>query len=239
MTTLFEYPKSTAYGRVLPKGRIYKRFKPTAAMQKKFFQHVLKISWQHKLAPEIVNIKATSSVPEIQIFNIALKDEVVKTDILRYIDRAIPSPIVFELMYDGKIKPIAAFKRPSRADASKWTISEYFDDDWVAADTPRRPLPMSIDFGELYGHLLRPLMPYPARLGESLSEQVVRIETIHTKQLELTNCLECLGKEKYFKHRVSIHRESCRLEQELVSLTCLHPDSDNSTTPPVTEVNYD
>ena len=52
-------------------------------------------------------------------------------EVLRCIDLAIPFPIIFELRFDGKVKPIAAFKRPNEADASKWVISEYFNGGWI------------------------------------------------------------------------------------------------------------
>lgn len=218
-TTLFEYPRNAAFGRVLPKSKIYKHGSPSTATKELFVRQVEQIAWQYKLAPETINIKGTLSVPEIQVFSVSLKDGELKTDVLRCIDQAIPFPILFELRYDGKVKPVAAFKRPNEADASKWVISEYFDGDWVSADTPRKPLPMVFDLEALYGHLLMPLMPYPALPGESLQTRVERMERIRLKQRELERCEARLRKEKQFNRKVAINAELRDLKQELENLT--------------------
>jgi hypothetical protein len=170
-------------------------------------------------------------VPEIQIFSITLKGDELKPEVLRCIDLAIPFPILFELRYDGKVKPVAAFKRPSEADASKWVISEYFDGDWAPGDTPRKPLPMVFDLETLYGHLLVPLMPYPARPGEDLQTRVDRMERICLKQRELDRCEVRLRKEKQFNRKVAINAELRDLKQELENLTHPLPASGTAVTP--------
>ncbi|MBT9137141.1 MAG: hypothetical protein DDT34_02228 [Firmicutes bacterium] len=138
---------------------------------------------------------------------------------LRCIDLAIPFPIIFELRFEGKVKPVAAFKRPNEVDASKWVISEYFDGDWAPADTPRKPLPMAFDIEALYGHLLLPLMPYPARPSEGLQARAERMEIIRLKQRELERCEARLRKEKQFNRKVAINAELRDLKQELENMT--------------------
>ena len=204
---LFDYPKKAAFGRVLPKSKIYEHARPTSAIKELFVRQVEQISWQYKLAPETINIKGTMAVPEIQVFSIALRDGELKTEVLRCIDQAIPFPILFELKHDGKVKPTAAFKRSSEADATKWVVSEYFDGDWALGDTLRMPLPMVFDLEALYGHLLAPLMPYPARPGEGLQARVERMERIRIKQRELVRCEARMRKEKQFNRKVVINAE--------------------------------
>ena len=216
---LFDYPKKAAFGRVLPKNKIYEHGSVSSAVRQLFVRQVEQIVWQHKLAPETVNLKASKAVPEIQIFSITLKGDELKPEVLRCIDLAIPFPIIFELRFDGKVKPVAAFKRPSEAEASKWVISEYFDGDWAPGDTPRKPLPMVFDLETLYGHLLVPLMPYPARPGEDLQTRVDRMERICLKQRELDRCEVRLRKEKQFNRKVAINAELRDLKQELENLT--------------------
>lgn len=218
MTTLFAYPDAAKFGRVLPKNKIYEHGSVSSAVRQLFVRQVEQIVWQYKLAPETVNLKASKAVPEIQIFSITLKGDELKPEVLRCIDLAIPFPIIFELRFDGKVKPIAAFKRPSEADASKWVISEYFDGDWAPGDTPRKPLPMVFDLETLYGHLLVPLMPYPARPGEDLQTRVDRMERICLKQRELERCEARLRKEKQFNRKVAINAELRDLKKELEGL---------------------
>ena len=101
-TVLFDYPKKAAFGRVLPKSKIYEHARPTSAIKELFVRQVEQISWQYKLAPETINIKGTMAVPEIQVFSIALRDGELKTEVLRCIDQAIPFP----LPLSGPVKPM-------------------------------------------------------------------------------------------------------------------------------------
>ena len=54
---LFDYPKSAAFGRVLPKNKIYEHASPSTAVKDLFVRQVEQIVWQYKLAPETVNLK--------------------------------------------------------------------------------------------------------------------------------------------------------------------------------------
>ncbi|SCZ87024.1 DUF4391 domain-containing protein [Nitrosomonas mobilis] len=238
MSTLFAYPEPAKFGRMLPKSKIYEYASTSTAVKNLFVRQVKQIVWQFKLAPETVNLKGTPSVPEIQIFSIALKGGELKTEALRCIDLAISFPIIFELQFDGKVKSIAAFKRPSEADAGKWVISEYFVSDWVKELTTenteinkqnpsvpsvysvvqRKPLPLVRDLGQLYEKILDGLMPYPARLGEDLQTRVERMERIRLKQHELERCEVRLRKEKQFNRKVAINAELRELKQELEGL---------------------
>jgi len=222
---LFDYPKSAAFGRVLPKNKIYEHASPSTAVKNLFVRQVEQIMWQFKLARETVNLKGTPSVPEIQIFSITLKTGELKYDVLQCIDRAIPFPILFELRYEGKIRAVAAFKRPSDADKSKWVVSDYFESAWLPSEAPRTALPVVFDLEALYARLLAPLMPFPARPGEGLQACVERMEQIRSRQRELDKCEAHLRKEKQFNRKVAINAELRALKQEIETLTRLLPVS--------------
>lgn len=218
-TTLFAYPPNAAFGRVLPKSKIYEHAGPTRATKELFIRQVEQIAWQYKLAPETINIAGTAAVPEIQVFSVDLKDGELRPEVLRCIDLAIPFPIIFELRFNDRIRPIAACKRPNEADFAKWVISDYFGDDWLPGNTPRQPLPVAFDLAALHGQLLQPLMPYSARPGENLHALVERTERIRLKQRELERCEARLQKEKQFNRKVAINAELRDLKQELKGLT--------------------
>ena len=203
---------------MLPKSKIYEHARPSAAIKTLFVRQVDQIIWQYKLAAETINIPGTPVVREIQVFGIVLKDGELKPEVLRCIDQAIPFPILFELCFQGKIKPAAAFKRPNDADASKWVISDYFEGDWVSNDDPRKSLPIVFDLEALYNQFLSPLMPYSARPAEGLQAQVERMGVIGLKQRELERCEARLHKEKQFNHKVTINAELRGLKQELEGL---------------------
>lgn len=218
MSVLFAYPEAAKFGRVLPKTKIYEHASPSTAVKNLFVRQVEQIVWQFKLAPETVNLKPSRAVPEIQIFHIVLKTGELKYDVLHCIDQAIPFPILFELRYEGKTQAIAAFKRPSDADGSKWVVSDYFESTWLQSETPRTALPVVFDLEALYARLLAPLLPFLARPGEGLQACVERMEQIRSRQRELDKCEALLRKEKQFNRKVAINAELRQLKSELEDL---------------------
>jgi Domain of unknown function (DUF4391) len=217
---LFHYPKQAAFERVLPKSKIYEHSKPTSAVKELFVKQVDKIIWQYKLAPETINLPAKPSVPEIQIFTIALKTPELSEDVLRCIDQAIPLPIFYQLTFANRIKIKAAYKRPSDADAGKWVTESYFETDWLDKDTDRAELPVVLDLAGLYEHLLRPLLPLPPRTGESLKTQVERLSLLRTKQNEYRKLESRLNNERQFNRKVELNTQLRNLKKQLETLNC-------------------
>ncbi|MAP76248.1 MAG: methyl-accepting chemotaxis protein [Pseudomonadales bacterium] len=161
--SLFAWPKQAAFGRVVPKSKIYEYAAVSAALKERFVQQVEQINWAYKLAPETVNLPATPAVAEIQVFHLSLKGASLDQDVLKAIDRAIPFPLIFELAQGGRIKLTAAYKRPaqspkSAADISRWVVGSYFETDWQPESSPRQPLPVALDMAGLYEQLLSPLV---------------------------------------------------------------------------------
>ena len=170
-----------------------------------FVAQINQIVWQYKLAPETINLPSRPGVPEIEIFSLELKTPDVSEDVLRCIDKAIPLPIFYNLSFEGRIKTVAAYKRPSDADASRWVVDAYFASPWLAADGERSALPVAVDMAGLYEQMLRRLMPFPARSGESLKDHVERLTQLRGKQNEYTKLEAHLLKEKQFNRKVELN----------------------------------
>lgn len=218
---LFAYPAQAAFGRVVPKNKIYERAQPSTAVKESFVRQVEQIVWEYKLAPETINVQGTETISEIQVFHIVLKGIELNPDVLRCIDMAILFPLVFELEYEEKVKTIAAYKRHSETDDTKVVISPYFATDWLPADTPRQPLPLVLDLESLYARLLAPLLPYPPREGECLQNQVDRMMEIRQLQRELERCEVRLRKEKQFNRKVAINAQVRKFNEAITRLTAL------------------
>ena len=216
---LFDYPRSAAFGRVLPKNKIYEHAGASASLKQLFVTQVDQIVWRFKLAPETINLAATSAVTEIQIFEISLRTGSPDEDILRVIDRAIPFPIIFELTWSGKRRATAAFKRPSEGDVAKCVISEYFSTGWISEGGPRDALPVTIDLGGLYDKLLTAMMPAQVRTDGTIQERVARLEAVRAQTREIERIKVRLNREKQFNKRVEINAELREAKQELERIT--------------------
>lgn len=216
---LFAYPKQAEFNRVLPKSKIFEHGKPSRAVRDCFATQIKQIVWQYKLAPETINLPSSPSVPEIDIFLMELKTEEVKEDLLRFIDMVIPRPIFYNLSFEGRIKTVAAYKRLSDADSSKWVVDAYFESPWFPGDGERSPLPVALDMAGLYEQMLRRLIPFPARTGETLKDHVERLSQLRGKQKECSTLEARLQKEKQFNRKVEMNAKLRTLKTEIETLS--------------------
>jgi len=234
------FPESTRVERVIPKNKIYETAKVNAAVTTQFVAQVEQIKWAYKLSAKTLNIEPSKAVPEIQVFELKLKGDVVDEKVLAAIDKAIPFPILFKLireldndqpvakeMVRREIRYVAAYKRQSQADNSKWVTSFYAYSDWLieqhdVAKTAQadswRALPTAISIGELYRGILSLLLPYPLANGESLESAMQRIENIEKTERECYRLQKRLNAEKQFNRKVELNRNLRALQQELAAL---------------------
>ena len=216
---LIAYPKQAAFGRVLPKNKIYEHSGANTRLQRLFVEQVEQIVWQYKLAPETINLPVRPGVPEIQIFSIQLKSTELHEDVLRCIDGAVQFELNQGQGDQAKTRVVAAYKRPSDADASRWVLSSYYATDWMPATIARIAMPLVLDMGYLYAALLQNLLPLPARPQESLLEWVARVELVATKRREVEKTQARLAKEKQFNRKIEINTALRQLKTELQELT--------------------
>lgn len=213
------YPKQAAFGRNLPKNKIYEHSGANTRLKELFVEQVEQIVWQYKLAPETINLSAKPGVPELQVFAIQLKTPELNLDVLRCIDGAVQFPIIFELGFDDRIQVVAAYKRPNESDTSRWVLSDYFATVWFPSDIQRAAMPLALDLGGLYEQVLHRLVPTPARQQESLADLVARIEQVAAKQREVERTASKLAKEKQFNRKVEINASLRQLKTELEQLS--------------------
>jgi hypothetical protein len=216
---LINYPGQATFGRVVPKNKIYEHSGANTRLKDLFVEQVEQIVWQYKLAPETINLPAKPGVPEVHVFRIVLKTGELSVDVLKCIDRAVKFPIVFELEHEGKIKVIAAHKRPSQADAGKWFVSDYFSTAWMPANGERSAMPVVLDLAGLYEALLQRLIPLVPRAHESFTAFVGRLEDVRAKQHEIEKVHAKLAKEKQFNRKVEINAALRQLNIELEELS--------------------
>ncbi|MEA3274296.1 MAG: DUF4391 domain-containing protein [Pseudomonadota bacterium] len=217
-TALFQYPAQATVGSRVPKSRVYRFAKPTQAVRDLIVGQVQEITWTYKLSAETINLPARDGITKIQIFRMDLKQAELDEAVLRTLDKAVAFPILFELRWQGRIKPVAAYKRPSEAEAGQQVIGGYVETGWQPAGAERAPLPLALDLSGLYTRLLRVLMPLTPRPGETLRQQAERLARIKTKEREVRQAETRLRRERQFNHKVAINAELRGLRAELKRL---------------------
>ena len=215
----FAWPAQAAVNRPVPKTKIYAHTKPTAALRALFVDQVESITWAYKLAAETINLPAKPDVPEIEVFEIALKLPDVSHSVLRCIDKAIPFPILFVLRFEDRIQAIAAYKRPSDAASGQWVLGDYHAAPWQKDDAPRAALPVALDLQGLYEQLVRHHLTIAARPGESLRDQLDRLAALAAKQTAAAKLEARLAHEKHFNRKIEINAQLRTVRTELHALS--------------------
>lgn len=219
---MFAYPKQAEFNRVVPKTKIFAHARAGRRLKDLFSAQVEQIMWKYKLAPETINLPAKAGISEIQVFELTLKTGELDEDILTTIDKAIPFPLLFQLVHGDRIQFAAAYKRPSEADSAKWVIEACFHTDWFhPSSLILHPLPVSLDLAALHEQLVRQHLPLPARQGESLQDQVARFLAIQAKEKQCQQLDSRLKQEKQFNRKVELNAALRTLRQEVAALASL------------------
>ena len=155
---LYQYPPSAAVDRPIPKNKLYEQGAANSKLKQKFIDEVAKITWAYKLSAGSLNIQTDTLFQEVQIFRIVARTADLDLSILKYIDKLIPTPVIFEIIHNDRVKVIAAYKRVSQADKSKVVLNKYYSSAWLA-DDQREPLPLILNLTDLYTHLIEQLLP--------------------------------------------------------------------------------
>ena len=219
MNFSYDFPKKAAYGKVIPKNKIYAYANPRTRIKELFVREVDKIVWSYKLSPQTLNLPESGFVKEIQIITIDLKSKDLDYDVLRTIDKAIPSPIIFVVRFNNKIRYIAAYKRQNEADKSKWVISEYFQSSWMKENKERQPLPVALNLRILYETLVKNLISITPFSDENVEEFIVRVEQIGVKQREAEKIQIKIRKEKQYNRKVELHIQLVNLKKEIEAIS--------------------
>ncbi|WP_345990446.1 DUF4391 domain-containing protein [Sulfurimonas sp. HSL1-2] len=209
------------FGRVIPKSKIYEHGSVNTAMREKFIAQIDKIIWSYKLAPETINLAASESVPEIQVFDVFLKANELGEDVLRVLDKAIPFPIIYQIHRNDQVKVKAAYKRPSESDKRKWVIESYFESEWLDSEDPKIKLPVALNLIKLYEQMIQFLMPIDIRDQPnqgSLKDQVDKIQLIKAKEREYEKLKAKRDKEQQFNRKAELNSQLKLIKKELDEL---------------------
>lgn len=218
MSALYNFPEKAFFGKVLPKEKIYQHASISSRVKEYFVRDVKKIIWSYKLAPETINLPARDGINEIQVLTIRLKAEKFHHDVLRIIDKNIPTPVLFTISFRARSRYVAACKRRSEADRDKWVISSHFQTDWIDDSAPRAELPVVLDMASLYRAILENILPIPARPQESLRDFVERAEQIMILERDAKRLRHKMNKERQFNRKVELNRQLKKINREIEHL---------------------
>ena len=209
---LYRWPNSARYGKTVPKTKFYEHGKVNTALRECFVAEVQRITWAYKLAESTINLPGSVAVPELQVFEIQAKGRDVSDVVLAAIDKAVKTPIIFELSRGGEVRLAAAHKASARPGV-------YFSTPWLPAESDRAPLPPTINIPSLYSALLVPLVPITAQAGEDVAAIADRVEAARKLAREIAVLERNLRNEPQLNRKVELRRALKTKKATLAGLT--------------------
>lgn len=223
MSTLFAWPPAAKVESRIARERLFRQAGGGKAIRALYDAQVERIDWAFKLFERSVNLSPAGGVGEIEVFRLTLRCDRIDDRVLAHIDKAIPHPIIFELVRhapDGdEVMLAAAYKRRSEADKSQAVTLEHWRGEWVADSETRAPLPQVASLEGLYAGLLRSLWPRSPLGGESLRAQAERLSQIATQGKAVARLQLKLRREGDFARKTEINRELRAAQAALKELT--------------------
>ena len=213
---LYRWPVAAKFGRTVPKTKFYEHGTVPGAVRDKFVSEIQRITWAYKLAQSTINLPGNADVPEIQIFQIDTKGDDVGESVLAAIDKAVKTPIIFEIVTgegdEQRVRMAASHKQAGHATPK---LSAYYTTDWQPQDAERQPLPTAISLPSLYTALLAPLTPVSARPGEELSDVAARLQAVRKLEREVASLERKLRAEPQLNRKVELRRALKTKQAEL------------------------
>lgn len=203
---LYAWPAAAAFGRRVPKEKLYAHGSVTAAVRERFVDDVASVEWAYKLAESTVNLPGDDQVPELQVLRVAAKGDDVSTGVLAAIDRAVAFPLVFEITRrDGETRMTAAMQKSGA----------YHSTGWMPPGNDRTPLPTAITLPALYAAILEPLLPVAGRAAESPADLAARLKRIAQLERQVAAAERQLRNEPQLNRKLELRRELAALRSEL------------------------
>lgn len=228
MTALFRWPPAAAVGRDLTKERLYKEAAVGAAVRRHFIDEVQHVRWAYKLAENTIHLAGSDDVPEVQVFEIALKGQEISDTVMGCIDKSVPSPIIFELLRERASQHEAQLAAaPKHRDHDRTKIGTRIRGEWTLATTDRDPLPPAIDLHGLYTQVMLALLPITPRRGEDLQAALARLTNVRKVERQIAALERQLQREPQFNRKVDLRSQLRVRTAELAALVSTPASPEN------------
>lgn len=220
---LYKFPQQAKVDRLIPKNKFYEQGKANTKLEQLFVDQVENIRWAYKLASSTIHLQDQEDLKEIQIFRVKSRVEDLDVSILSFIDKLILTPIIFEVIYQDKVKVVATYKRLNQADKTKAVIGQYYASGWLE-DADRVELPLYLKLADLYEHFIAQLLPITLREDQENNDESVSIELklqkaqqLETLQKQLDKLKSKLRNEKQFNRKVELNQQINEVQNKILN----------------------
>ena len=213
---LLKYPESCMLGKTIPKTSFYRHLEVSTSMKKRFQDDVESIVWLYKIAPTTLQVQATETMREIEVFLVELKNDSCGTELFQFIDRFMPQYIVFLLHYENQYRFLINYKEWADAERTRFTITQSFESGWFT--TAQLTLPMQgNELPDIYENFVRYIASEQlSKDSGDLKSAVLSYQEQQVLQKRLATLQAQIAKELQPKRRFELHQQIINIKDKLL-----------------------
>lgn len=215
---MLNIPDRALCNKRIPKNKFYEKIGVDTKLERKFIDEIEHIIWKYKLSKDTINLVPTKDVEEIQVFEIYLKERNISTEILENIDRIIPYPILYILIYEDDIKFAISYKERNKVDENRMVIKSYYQSEWMNQCDIDINILEGLTLKDVYENIIRQLIPIKKDSNEDIEKIIKLNEKVEELKKEISKLEGKIKSEKQFNKKVDMNIELQRKKKEMEEL---------------------
>ena len=215
------FPKSTEFGKRIPKQKFYEKLNVSAALKRVFVEQIKVIYWRNKIAPSTINVAAGSEVTELEVFELALNQNDLDEAVLLQIDREIPYHILFILSFANQYQAWIGYKEVALSGSNAFKVNGYYHTEWMTEEKLQEVLRIEgLSTDAVYENFVRQIAGKVLQgdSAETLKESVEKDERRKELEKQIAALQSKIRKEKQLNRQVELNAEVKKLKKELEHL---------------------
>lgn len=212
---VFNLPETTLINKKIPKNKFYEKLQADKTLRGKFVRQVDYILWKHKLSGHTVNLSPTKEREEIQVFEVHLKQRNLSREVLESIDRAIPYPILYALVYHDEVQLAVAYKKRSKQYEDRFVVDSYYYSPWQKAEEISLDLLKGLDLQAVYENLIKSLLPGSKEGISNLEQAIEKQKAADRLKREIAALEAKMHREPQFNRKVEYNLKLLEKRKDL------------------------
>ena len=212
------FPKSTEFGKRIPKQKFYENLNVSAALKKVFVEQIKAIYWRNKIAPSTINVAAGFEVTELEVFEVALNQKELDKAVLLQIDREIPYHILYILSFAERYQAWIGYKEAVASGGNAFKVNGYYHTDWMTEEKLQEVLKIEgLSTDAVYENFVRQIAGKALQddSAETLKEAVEKDARRKELEKQIAALQSKIRKEKQLNRQMELNAEVKRLRKGL------------------------
>jgi len=201
-------PSQASIDKFIPKSKFFEKAVVNTKLKDEFTRNIQRITRKYKLSDTTIGIPKTETIEEIQIFEIQLRQKIISKNILKLIDKAIPYPILYVLVYQDDVAYAISYQDTV---ARNYYISDWNQD--ISFDFN------GINLEKVYQNTITSFITKQDASDQDFETTVTRDAQIKSLIIEIQALQNKVKNQKQFNKKVELNKILLHKQQALQKLS--------------------